>query len=329
MLSPLIGYSQNLVPNPSFEILDTCPTTEGQLFHAIPWFSPTYNTINYPMSDFFNTCAPQFPVGANVPVGVPFNCRGYEYPHTGNSYAGACVYSDYDETREYISVKLNYKLQPGLTYCLGYYVSLSNYDTTIQPNGGSRFAIDCMGIYISDTIIHLNTWYAIPVTPQIINPPSNFLSDTTNWMLVSGTYIAHGGEQYITIGNFKNDSNTQSYNFGNIIPNHGAYYYIDDVSVMDCSDTIGINEVVEKEENISVYPNPAKDKLNVIATLPLNTSGEINIYDAIGNKVLTLPLTEGENNLEVNMSNISAGVYFYKVIVENQTVKSDKLVIIK
>ena len=69
--------------------------------------------------------------------------------------------------------------------------------------------------------------------------------------------------------------------------------------------------------------------MNVIATLPLNTSGEINIYDAIGNKVLTLPLTEGENNLEVNMSNISAGVYFYKVIVENQTVKSDKLVIIK
>ena len=86
---------------------------------------------------------------------------------------------------------------------------------------------------------------------------------------------------------------------------------------------------IQQDIPISIYPNPAKDKLNVLATLPLGASGEINIYDAIGNKVLTLSLTEGENNMEVNLSNIAAGVYFYKVKVENQTVKSDKLIIIK
>jgi len=80
---------------------------------------------------------------------------------------------------------------------------------------------------------------------------------------------------------------------------------------------------------ISVYPNPAQDKLNVIATLPTGSTGEVNIYNEIGKKIITLSLKEGENKLEVNLSNISAGIYYYKIFVDKQIVKSDKLVIIK
>lgn len=103
---PLIGYSQNIVPNPSFEFLSSCPTDEGQLNHAVPWFSPTYYGTT-PMSDLFDTCAPSYPVG------IPLNGRGYHYPRTGHAYAGECVFSDYDETREYISVKLDSALRLG------------------------------------------------------------------------------------------------------------------------------------------------------------------------------------------------------------------------
>jgi hypothetical protein len=45
--------------------------------------------------------------------------------------------------------------------------------------------------------------------------------------------------------------------------------------------------------------------------------------------VLTLNLTEGENSMEVNLTNIAAGVYYYKILVNQQLIKSDKLVIIK
>lgn len=56
-------------------------------------------------------------------------------------------------------------------------------------------------------------------------------------MQVSGTYVASGGEKYITIGNFNNDANTDtvktdtSLSSGNI-----CYYYIDDVTVAECVD---------------------------------------------------------------------------------------------
>jgi hypothetical protein len=33
----------------------------------------------------------------------------------------------------------------------------------------------------------------IPFTPQFINPSSNPLNDTVNWMRVSGSYVAGGG----------------------------------------------------------------------------------------------------------------------------------------
>lgn len=91
---------------------------------------------------------------------------------------------------------------------------------------------------------------------------------------------------------------------------------------------VNINNAVS-ELPISVYPNPAKDKLNITSTLLVGTTGEVNIYDEVGNKVLTVNFTEGKNSMEVNLSNIAAGVYYYKILVEKQMVKSDKLVIIK
>ena len=222
--------AQNLVPNGSFEVLSSCPTNEGQLIKAVPWYSPTYYS-SFPMSDVFNTCAPSFLGG----VGVPFNKGGYQYPRTGNCYTGELVFADYAKGREYISVKLDSLLNAGKHYCVNFYTSISNYsDFIAQPNGGSSYAIDVMGVFLSDTAVNLNTEYIIPVVPQIENPTGNFLSDTLNWMLISGIYTAHGGEQYITIGNFYADDSTNYIQITNS-NSHLAYYYIDDVSVYDCS----------------------------------------------------------------------------------------------
>lgn len=33
-------FSQNLVPNSSFEQYDTCPTYESLIRYAVPWFQP-------------------------------------------------------------------------------------------------------------------------------------------------------------------------------------------------------------------------------------------------------------------------------------------------
>ena len=96
-LFPFIGISQNLVPNPSFENIDTCPVI-GKIDYAIPWYNPVNTTPNT-----MNTCASYQIFG----FGIPSNLAGYQYPRTGNGYAGIVVFADYAKGRDYISVKLD------------------------------------------------------------------------------------------------------------------------------------------------------------------------------------------------------------------------------
>lgn len=65
-------------------------------------------------------------------------------------------------------------------------------------------------------------------------------SDTTQWTQIQGCFTANGGEQYITIGNFNYNVNTDTLYVGtnNPDPNYTnplydySYYYIDDVSLL-------------------------------------------------------------------------------------------------
>src|SRR3972149_1459638 len=87
-----------------------------------------------------------------------------------------------------------------------------------------------MGLYLSKTQIYEPIYWNLPYIPQVES--LNIITDIKNWTLISGEYIAVGGEKYLTIGNFRNDANTQR---DTINPNapwwNSAYYYIDDVSV--------------------------------------------------------------------------------------------------
>ena len=320
LLFSIRGIAQNLVPNNSFENLTSCPSNQGQLNLAIPWFSPTDSSI-IPMSDVFNSCCLQ-----SYSVGVPQNSRGYQYPRTGNGYAGIAVYASYMKAREYISVKLDSTLSTGKKYYIGYYVSLSDYDTTIQANGGSRYAIDCLGTYISDTAIHLYTTYIIPVIPQIINPADHFLSDTINWMLVSGKYIAHGGEQYITIGNFNDDSTT---NYIKVSDSHalGAYYYIDDVFVYKCdTDT---TDTIYHPPFFKVYPSLATELIYLdYNKLEINNTHFV-LYDVCGRKVKDIALAATTAKQSVDITSLSAGMYLYQLVINKGVSFPGKIVVRK
>jgi hypothetical protein len=78
LILTLLGYyswSQNLLPNPSFEIYTTCPiqyNTGGPL-QCTPWVPATGGT-----SDYFNACANPNPL--NLSVNVPLNFAGINLP---------------------------------------------------------------------------------------------------------------------------------------------------------------------------------------------------------------------------------------------------------
>lgn len=195
----------NLVPNPSFEIHSGCPLNTNQLFLCVGWINP-----NGGSPDYFDTCS-------SFAVSVPNNVFGSQYARSGGAYSGA---GNLGETyQEYIQTQLIDSMRNGQTYCVEFYVSLA---------GKSEFASIAPQLYISDSAIgHISSSY-LSYQPQILI--TGIVYDTTNWILVSGEYVSHGNERFITIGNFFDDANTPYDTIGNGASS-AAYFYIDDVSI--------------------------------------------------------------------------------------------------
>lgn len=207
------AHAVNLVPNPSFESYTSCPTSFGQLSLATPWDVPNTGT-----SDYLNACAPVvFPS-----VNVPNNEQGFQNARTGVGYAGFIPYSAAPDYREYLQAPLTSPLAPGTAYLVKFYVSLADQ---------SLLAIDRLGAYLSVGPVGPVPNYApLAFTPQVESPANVALNDATNWTLISGVYVATGGEDHIVIGSFHDDASTATSPGPGTWPG-GSYYYVDDVSV--------------------------------------------------------------------------------------------------
>jgi len=91
------------------------------------------------------------------------------------------------------------------------------------------------GAYFSPTMVSdMSTIVNLPYQLQIESPAGVPISDEINWVKISGTYTAIGNETFITIGNFHPTSQTTSDSLGGSW--HWAYYFIDDVSVIEIAD---------------------------------------------------------------------------------------------
>lgn len=289
IFNPTFSMSQNLVPNPSFELYDTCPYDDGQIYFAAPWFQPSnYNgtVTNTSSSDYYNACGSS--------LGVPNNITGYQFARTGNAYAGLFFYTN-NATREYIEVKLLDSMIAGKKYCVEYYVSLA-FPFTVATDDFHMF-------FSKDSLLDTTALYVIPVVPSVTNPDGNYITDTLNWKLVSGQYIANGGEKYLTIGNFYDNANTDTIGSGTSV-----YCYVEDVSVIDCGWS-GVKEF-ENNLNMTIYPNPSNGLFNV----KLNNSNdfEILIYSVFGNKIDAF-ITKNNTGFTVDLNNHSVGVYILKI----------------
>jgi gliding motility-associated-like protein len=210
-----IGFTQNLVKNPSFEDYTICPSSGG-FENVKDWYGLPGGSY------YYNSCADPGPG-----VGVPVNLWGYQSARTGNAYGSVVVYyMNYSiDWKGYLEGQFVNPLIRDSLYCVSYYVNLTNR---------SLGAIMNVDAFISDTLVHYppdisgSEYITLPLPAQIRS--QNIISDTLNWTRISGLYKAYGGEKYITIGNFTSRENTTKISFN--FPG-GLYitYYIDDVSV--------------------------------------------------------------------------------------------------
>ncbi len=296
----------NLVYNGDFEEYSSCPEYESsnnqfpyEIEKCLGWKAPTYGT-----SDYFNTCS------LNTNVWIPLNSGGYQLAYSGNSYLGlACQFrtglgSDgYAGPMwwEYIQGILIKPLVSGQTYKFSMKVSLAEY---------SDLMIDELGVHFSDNSISSPNTAALSVQPQCVFNNPNYYTDTVNWIILESLFIASGNEQFVTIGNFKNNLTTDTlrrYNYEPMIINpYVSYFYIDDVQLIE----------IPFEVNLTNVFSPNGDGINDFLEFPnigaLNQ--KVTIINRWGNLIFESSLKNFSwDGKDFNGKEVVEGTYFFTI----------------
>ena len=283
----------NLVVNASFESTYGCPINNNFPVN----FYNNWQTI-YDSPDYYNTCDNSF-------HGVPKNFWGYQPAFHGNGYAGIGTFlfgSTLQNGREYFQGQLKSKLKKDTLYCVSFYANPANDNSYYCNNLGAYFNATAFPQYTTNLL-------TFSLTPQISNPITNNLSDTTLWYKISGTFTSNGTEEYITIGNFTDNPNSTSGYIGGV--SSATYYYIDSITVCPCTLT-NINEFTNNQ--ISIFPNPVSEFLFIKASYNPKIRNII-MYNNLGQRIL---ITDAIENNKIDLRSVPNGLYFLEVLSESK-----------
>ncbi|MBK8846783.1 MAG: T9SS type A sorting domain-containing protein [Bacteroidetes bacterium] len=293
------------MPNWSFEDTINCSTWSYPTLICYPWFNPTIST-----PDYFTT----YP---SCGINVYTNLQGYQLPKSGNAFSGLFCYEQ-SEQRDYIEISLIDSLKHGHNYACSFWVSLANT---------SLFAIDKIGMCFSnDTIKDYNSALTLNYIPQIESTSNVILEDTLNWVQIGGNFMATGGEKYLTIGTFRANAslNVQIVNGWF----YAAYYYIDDIKVIEDTSTY-ILETIETKLPF-FYKNPIERGTSLVLqhNKPNLEIEAIRIYNSSGYEMQSKISLTKNDMVEINTKDFVTGLYFFLLLEINKKHYTIKFLIV-
>ncbi len=239
--------AQNLVPNGSFESYIACPTAAA-FYQVTPWCGLGGG------EEAYNVCFSTLYGGGGF--GVPDNTSGFQYPRTGSGYGSVILKmigtgTLTAERREYLHVPLITNLQSGKLYCGTFYVNLNN---------DAKYTTDRISMALSSNSFACNqampspqSISPLPIVTQVANTLGNFITDTLNWIEVSGSFTATGTEAYLTIGNFYDDANTSHIALSGT--RTICYLLIDDVSIEEVFPAKAKNDTIIMQGDSTIIGN--------------------------------------------------------------------------
>lgn len=288
-----VAFTQNLVNNWSFEDTVSCPDNLGQISRVIGWSSFRETP------DYFNSCN-----GNNSSVSIPLNLFDYQQPRTGEAYSGFFTKSASLNTREYIGTQLNQPLTIGNSYFVSIFVNRVGTSSGQHKNIGTNK----IGVRFSTISYSVSNPLTIDNFAHIYT--DSIVSDTLDWTEISGFLFADSSYQYLSIGNFFQDSLTSYVLFD---PNAtAAYYFVDDITVID-SIPMGLNEY--HTSFIESFPNPARDWIQIRG----NGIKEVSIFDVLGN-LCYRAADSFVSPYRINITKFENGIYILQLKSANQNI---------
>jgi OmpA-OmpF porin, OOP family len=275
ILHSLTLFSQNLVPNSSFEKYKNRPIT-GLSDYGIDnllngWMTPTKHTN----ADFY-----VFLDDSTIYDNYDFSKSGFgkQKAYDGNVFVGLLLQIYFGEYisfetinyREYIQAKLIKPMKKGHKYYASMYYKLSERST---------YGIDGLGIYFSKEKIESNS-FLLDYKPQVSNKDGNILTNY-QWNKLEGYIMPENKLNYITIGNFKryNKIHSKQIQPKDSVSIPYSYYLIDKIEVYEINKndpTIDFNIYNQKPE-----PRIENMKINNIKLDSLNLKGAILKNDTL------------------------------------------------
>ena len=248
LLFGLQVFAQNLIPNASFEktVKGIDKKTKKSFEQANPWFSA--NQVAFDL----------------IKNGADF--MGIQVSPSESNYAGIVLYDASNSNfRSYVEVKLKRALRVDEELCFWISVSAAKH---------SSFFTDELGFALTKDSVKVKNSKNIEIIPQLKSRKYQAITDTSEqWKKLEFHYKAKGGEQYLCIGNFRNDAQTL------LLPNNSihfpkqAYLYIDDLYLGNCDlsiEEINTEAVVINHPQSEILP---QGKMHVPNVLTPNKDG--------------------------------------------------------
>lgn len=164
-----------------------------------------------------------------------------------------------------------------------------------------------------------------------------------HWYMQTIKYLPDGTKQWIlNYGGVPNENYEPSeiiYDNNNIYISANYEYNgqngLDSVVLLKYSIPVGINthnnQIPDKFELFQNYPNPFNPATKIYYTLPIDGFVKIEIYNSIGQNIKSL-VNEFKNSgyytVDFDGSNLSSGLYFYRINVNNFT-ETRKMLLLK
>ena len=303
IVRPGTVHSQNLIPNTSFEELDVeCmgPMTYGAVQQ---WTSGVCSAGGV----LYHRCSTDngFPTH-----GTPGNAIGHQAPVEGVAYCALYTYTldPQAHTPYSMTAPLLAPLSAGVEYCFSASASLADRSAYSTPQMHVLFTPQILnGCNGTDTTVWLNTAQVTLNTTGV---------DTASWSLLSGSFVAAGGESYITIGNFRGTLDPDTVYLGpTTYHTERAMFYLDALELRQC--VVSVEEHVRQGLQVSFDPSVRRLSLSsgkggVLAMVAL--------HDMAGRTVPTKVV--GTEPVQLDLASVPNGVYVVQVRVGSQMMSS-------
>ena len=159
----------------------------------------------------------------------------------------------------------------------------------------------------------------------------NLHGDDLGEEIQNSSYTPESKDEWynVNVTNINPDYYTAGFRFKIQFENdNGNNIYKDDIN-MSTSAMVGIGENEVQSLDLTVYPNPANDLLNVTMNLEVQTEVNVTLLNTLGQEVGTVfngELAMGNNNFSYDVSHLPQGVYFIRSVSANGITETTRFV---